>query len=384
MVILFASLLVVALVRISSLWVLSIAYSFRKASAKPPSGKFSVIIPAFNEEKTIRGCVESLASQDYQDYEVIIVDDGSTDRTPGIADSLGGNRVRVVHQQNRGKAEALNAGIASSTGEFIVTVDADTRLSTHALKELSARFASSPRLGALAGNVKVENPRGLIKRLQSVEYAAGLGLARKGQSMLSTVMIVPGPVAAFRRDVLQGAKGFSSETFAEDFDMTLAILEAGHDVEYEDRAVAYTAAPASLEDLMKQRRRWYRGMMQVLSKHENMLLRKRYGVAGMYGLPYVWFDTFSPVINMFLAIFAVVAGSISGDWATILLGLSAYWVIQVLLVVTAVGLDRERKLWQVALSPLMLFYNSFLDGLRTAAFVEEALDIRMRWEKPKR
>jgi poly-beta-1,6-N-acetyl-D-glucosamine synthase len=381
---LFLALLVVALVRVFSLWFLSLAYSFRRALPVSPDLRISVIVPAFNEEKSIASSIESLLALDYHDYEVVVVDDGSTDGTLEIARRYEGKVVRVIHQDNRGKAEALNAGIRSATGVVVLTVDADTRLNAASLRALSDRFSSNPALGALAGNVKVDVPGGLLQRLQEVEYTTGIGLTRKGQSMLSSVMIVPGPIAAFRKDALERAGYFSPDTFAEDFDVTLAVLKERYRVEYEDAAIAYTIAPRGVGDLVKQRRRWYRGMIQVLAKHEGMLFRSRYGVAGLYGLPYMWYDTVSPVVNMSLALFAVLAGYLTGDWLPILYGLSGYWAIQTAVAVTAIVLDKERHLWQIAVSPLLVFYGAFLDGIRTAAFVEETLSLQMKWEKPAR
>ena len=380
----FLGLLVVALVRVFSLWILSVAYTFRGRTTIHSDIMVSVIVPAYNEEKSIGRTIESLLGQDYQNFEVLVVDDGSEDRTLEIAKGFEGTKVRVIHQENMGKAEALNTGIRSAIGEVVLTVDADTRLNPGALGALAAKFSADQRLGALSGNVKVDTPRGLLQRLQEVEYTTGIGLTRKGQSMLASVMIVPGPIAAFRKNAVEKVSYFSSHTFAEDFDMTLAILRARYRVEYEDRAIAYTLAPRNVEDLLKQRRRWYRGMMQVLAKHEDMFFRRRYGVAGVYGIPYMWYDTVSPVVNLFLAIFAVIAGLETGDWTTILYGLVAYWLLQTFVAISAIALDKERKFWLVLMSPLLIFYSTFLDGIRTAAFLEEVLSLGMKWEKPAR
>ena len=380
----FLALLVVALARVASLWLLSIAYRFRSVSPLARSEKLSVVVPAYNEEKSICWSIESLLKQDYPDYEVVVVDDGSTDGTAEALERYQGRNVKVIRQENKGKAEALNTGIRAASGTIILTVDADTRLNEGALTSLAGRFSADPRLGALSGNVKVDNPRGILQRLQEVEYTTGIGLVRKGQSMLSSVMIVPGPIAAFRREAVEKADYFSGATFAEDFDITLAILRAKYRVEYEDRAIAYTIAPRGMEDLLKQRRRWYRGMMQVLAKHEDMFFRRRYGVAGLYGVPYMWYDTLSPMVNLFLALFALLTGFVTGDWVPILVGLGGYWILQTLVSISAIALDRERKPWQVLASPLLIFYNTFLDGVRAAAFIEEILSLGMRWEKPAR
>lgn len=384
LILLFLGLLVVALVRVFSLWFLSLAYGFRHSQTTAPTEGVSVIVPAYNEEKSVAATLESLLSQNYNNYEVVLVDDGSTDKTYEIARRYEGPKMKVIHQENKGKAAALNTGINAASGAIVLTVDADTRLNAGALAIIAGRFSSDPRLGSLSGNVKVDKPRGLLQRLQDIEYATGIGLTRKGQSMLASVMIVPGPIAAFRKEAVLNAGGFATDTFAEDFDITLAVLKAGFRVEYDDSAIAYTMAPRGVEDLLKQRRRWYRGMIQVLAKHEDMFLRRRYGVAGLYGIPYMWYDTVAPLVNLFLALFAVLAGFVTRDWATILIGLGTYWVLQTLVAVSAVVMDKERKLWQIVMSPLLIFYSTFLDGIRTAAFVEEVLSLRMKWEKPAR
>jgi cellulose synthase/poly-beta-1,6-N-acetylglucosamine synthase-like glycosyltransferase len=382
--ILFFGLLAVALVRSLGLWFLSLSYRRRPARAGALEQKITVVVPALNEESSIAGCIDSLLRSKYGNFDAVVVDDGSTDKTLEIAKRFEGPAIKIIHQENRGKAEAMNAGILASDGSIILTVDADTRLHPDALGGLAERFSSKGKLGALAGNVKVDNARGLLQRLQELEYTASIGLIRKGQSVLGSVMIVPGPIAAIRREAWERAGRFSNETFAEDFDITLGILKAGYTVEYEDSAIAYTVTPRTVEDLLKQRRRWYRGMIQVLAKHQDMVLTAKNRVARIIGIPYMWFDTMAAMINLFLSAFAVIAGYITGDWTAILFGLSAYWVLQTVMAICAISMDKERKASQILLSPLLVIYNTFLDGVRTAAFVEEMLTLRMKWETPRR
>ena len=204
--VLFLSLLVVTFVRIFSLWTLSIAYGFQRHRPKAPLEMISVIVPAFNEERSLGQCLGSLLDQNYEDYEVIVVDDGSTDKTLEIARSYEGTKVKVIHQENEGKAGALNTGTGASMGSLVLTVDADTRLNRSALRALAERFSARSDLGALAGSVKVYNPKGLLQKLQGTEYTTSIGLIRKGQSMLGSVMIVPGPIAAFRREARKGSR----------------------------------------------------------------------------------------------------------------------------------------------------------------------------------
>lgn len=382
--VLFLSLLTVTILRFCGLWILSLSYGLVRPTGKSTEDRISLIVPAYNEEKSISQCITSLLALDYPDFEIIVVDDGSKDRTFEIARTFEAPKVKVLHQENKGKSEALNTGIRASTGTIILTIDADTRLNPSSLTSISARFDGNPRLGAIAGNVKVDAPKGLLKRIQDLEYTTSIGYIRKAQSVLGAVLIVPGPIAAIRKDIIEKAGGFSSATFAEDFDMTLTVLKAGYKVQFEDGAIAYTIAPGTVIDLLKQRRRWYRGMIQVLAKNEDMFLRSRYGIAGIYGIPSMWFETASSLINIFLLLFAVISGYFEGQWDTVLYGLAIYWALQTLVVITAVATDKEKHWYLIALSPALVFYNSFLDGVRAAAFVEELLSLRMAWETPAR
>lgn len=346
--------------------------------------KISVIVPAYNEEKTIGKCLHSLTQLDYPNYEVIVVDDGSTDGTLKEIEKFKSRGVKVVHQENLGKANALNRGIKEADGEIIVTVDADTILSRDSLKRLCIRFVENPKVGAVAGNVKVYPASGMLNTLQATEYTTGINLTRKAESMLGCVMIVPGPIAALRREAVEKAGLFSDDTFAEDFDITMKVLKGGYRAEYEDEAVAYTDAPKSLEDLMKQRRRWYRGMLQVLDKHREVYMRPRYGWLGLLGVPNLWFEAFSPIINVTLILLAFFNILLLGESVISFYGLSSYFLVELIVGALALSLDPHPSRREYLTLPLLLFYNVFLDGVRMMALVEETVNITMRWEKPKR
>ena len=377
--------LTIALLRLS-LWILlSLSYNLRrKPSTAHFDEKMSIVVPAFNEERTIAKTIRSLLMIDYPDFEVIIVDDGSRDGTLAECRRFEASGVKVIHQDNGGKPRALNRGIDATEGTVIVTVDADTTLHRDALRRIADRFATDSRIGAVAGNVKVNPERGLLNALQAAEYTTRINLVRKAESVLGCVTVVPGPIAAFRKQAIERAGRFSADTFAEDFDMTMEVLRSGYRVEYEDRALAYTEAPVTLEDLMKQRRRWYRGMIQVLAKHRDMYMKRRFGIAGTVGVPSIWFDVTAPFLNVALILLALFTSLFAVEPSISLLGLGVYFTMATAVSGLAITLDPVPKAREFATVPLLFFHNLFMDGVRMMSLVEEMVGIFMSWEKPQR
>jgi biofilm PGA synthesis N-glycosyltransferase PgaC len=236
----------------------------------------SVIVPAYNEGSVIEEALASLAAMDYPIYEVVVIDDGSTDDTLKRAAEWEGTHgsveFRVFTKPNGGKASALNTGIAVSRYPFLFCMDADSRLERQTLRH-AMRLMEDESVGAVAGNVKVENRRKLIGKLQALEYIEGLNMPRRAQGFIAAVNIVPGPVGLFRRQALDEVGGYDTDTFAEDADLTLKLVAAGWKVVYEDNAVAWTEAPERWLDLVQQRYRWTRGILQSLRKRKGIFLR---------------------------------------------------------------------------------------------------------------
>lgn len=250
----------------------------------------SVIVPAYNEEKAIGKTIDALLQLSYPNKEIIIVDDGSTDRTLETAKTHARNDfTRVITKPNGGKWDALNTGIKDAKGEFIVCMDADTLLDRDAIQQLTKHF-TDPDIAAIAGNVKVGNRRGLLTKLQALEYVVGINHYRRSEANLQRVTVVPGPIGAFRASVLKEIGLFVGDTFAEDADITIKILKAGYKTAYEPQAIGYTEAPTSMTSLAKQRYRWYRGSFQVLSKHKDMTFNKKYGRTGTFVMPWAIFN----------------------------------------------------------------------------------------------
>ncbi|HST50805.1 MAG TPA: glycosyltransferase [Pyrinomonadaceae bacterium] len=259
----------------------------------------SVIVPAFNEERVICKTVESLLASDYERFEIVVVDDGSPDGTSDVVRERFARepRVRLFKKENGGKAGALNYGLALARGEVVVGLDADTVFAPHTLRSLARRFAD-PKIGAVAGNAKVGNRINLVTRWQALEYITSQNLDRRAFSTLNCITVVPGAVGAWRRELVERAGGFSSDTLAEDQDLTLRVRRLGYEVGYEEDAVAWTEAPDTMQGLRKQRFRWSFGTLQCMWKHKGALFNPKHGALGFIAMPNVWvFQILFPLIS---------------------------------------------------------------------------------------
>ena len=345
----------------------------------------TIVVPAYNEEPVIVPALRSLLELRYPSYEVLVVDDGSTDGTYAAASTVAGRYgdvvVRVVRKANGGKATALNHGLALARSDYVLCMDADSRLAPDTLRAAMRHFLDE-RVGAVAGNVKVVNRGNLWTRLQALEYIEGLNLPRRAQGFLRVVNIVPGPIGVFRRDALARVGGYDTDTFAEDADLTLKLLVDGWHVTYEDRAIAWTEAPETLHDLIKQRYRWTRGILQALRKRSSWLLTPAGGPAVWLSLLAMLFEailwpTFNVVGNVLFAAAALSAGAASG--------VMYWWLLLSLLDVAAALHSIAREEEDLALVPYAIVYRLFfiaiVDVAKLFATLEELTNVRMSWGK---
>lgn len=257
----------------------------------------TVIVPAYNEGVVVAKTVESLLGSSYTKLDFLLVDDGSTDDTWEVMQSLAARypTVRAMHQENAGKAGALNMALEHTHSDIVVCVDADTVFPPETIGNLVRHFHDRS-VGAVAGVVRVGNVRGVITRWQALEYAVSIGLERNAQARLGSIMVVPGACGAWRRRYVQAAGGFSRRTMAEDSDMTLALQQRGYRVVQDNEAISFTEAPADMRSLMKQRFRWTFGIVQVLWAYRGMMLRRRYGWLGLYSMPASVVTTLMPLL----------------------------------------------------------------------------------------
>ncbi|MEP6925263.1 MAG: glycosyltransferase [Pyrinomonadaceae bacterium] len=259
----------------------------------------SIIVPAYNEEKVIIKTIESLLKSAYPHFEIIVVDDGSLDRTSEVVNRSFANdpRVKQYQKENAGKGEALNYGFLHSSGEIIIGLDADTIFEPATIGELVEKF-SDERVGAVAGNAKVGNRINIVTRWQALEYITAQNLDRRAFAALNAIMVVPGAVGAWRRAAIEQAGGFLSNTLAEDQDLTIKVRMLGYRIAFAEKAVAWTEAPDTLRGLSKQRFRWSFGTLQCLWKHRRALCNPKYGALGLIAMPNVWlFQIFFQVVS---------------------------------------------------------------------------------------
>jgi cellulose synthase/poly-beta-1,6-N-acetylglucosamine synthase-like glycosyltransferase len=344
----------------------------------------SVVVPAYNEREGIAVAVRSLAASDHPGTEVLVVNDGSTDDTADIVRGLGLPNVRLLQQPNRGKARALNAGVAAAAHDLIVMVDGDTVFEPDAVRRLVQPFAD-PRAGAVAGNVKVGNRRGMVATWQHIEYVIGFNLDRRLYDILQCMPTVPGAIGAFRRAALADVGRVSDDTLAEDTDLTMGLVRAGWRVVYEESARAWTEAPDTLSQLWTQRYRWSYGTMQAMWKHRSALVEQ--GASGRFGrrgLPFlVLFQVALPLLAPLIDVL-LVYGAFFYDRAQTAAALLGMLALQYVTAVAAFRLDRERlrPLW---LLPLQQFVYRQLMYLVVIRSVLTALaGVRLRWHKLRR
>jgi poly-beta-1,6 N-acetyl-D-glucosamine synthase len=342
----------------------------------------SIIVPSYNEELTLKNCIDSLVNQTYDKYEIIIVDDGSKDRTLDVAKSLlHYKKVVVLAKSNGGKASALNFGIKHSRGNIVVCVDADSIFLNDTLSKLLEPF-SDPKIAAVAGNVKVVNRKKVLTKNQALEYIIGLNLYRRMFTNLNCVPVIPGAIGAFRKDIILEVGGYSLDTIVEDMDLTIAISKKGYKIEYAGEAIAYTEAPESYKDFFKQRYRWTYGTFEVITKYKSILFNYNSGKElGLIGLPYI---IYSIGVNIFLtlAIFYLIIIMIFYGYSSYLLPLIfTIIVIQSILTLYVIQIDHEDKKLLFYWPFQVLIYRHIINLITLKAFIDYMIGKKTSWNK---
>jgi cellulose synthase/poly-beta-1,6-N-acetylglucosamine synthase-like glycosyltransferase/peptidoglycan/xylan/chitin deacetylase (PgdA/CDA1 family) len=349
----------------------------------------SVIVPAYNEAVNAVNSLNNLLQTNWPNTEIIFVDDGSKDETYEKVYQAFHNHsmVRVLTKTNGGKSSALNFGIKESKAEYVVCIDADTQLHPDAIPKLMRHFlasSSGEAIGAVAGNVKVGNTVNLLTRWQSIEYITSQNFDRKAFAWLNGITVVPGAVGAFRKKAIEEAGGFTTDTLAEDCDLSVRILEQGFIIANEQEALAFTEAPESVKMFIKQRFRWSFGVMQTFWKHRDLLFNKQQKGLGWAAFPNILLfqfiiPAFAPVADFFMVI-----AILTGNATHILLYYGLFMLVDAAVSVLAFHFEKEKKSRLLWLLPQRLIYRWLMLAVLFKAFLKAVKGELQGWGVLKR
>jgi cellulose synthase/poly-beta-1,6-N-acetylglucosamine synthase-like glycosyltransferase len=346
--------------------------------------KVSIIVPAYNEAVTIASSIKSLVQQTYNNLEIIIMDDGSSDDTFKIAKKFEGEfegkKIKVLTKKNGGKSRALNFAFERSKGELIMNVDADSKLEKDAV-EILVKYFRNPEISAVAGSVFVSNRNTLLTKLQALEYIEGLNMVRNAQAFLHLVNIIPGPIGMFRREALEEVGGYAHDTFAEDCDLTLKLIQKEHKIDFEPEAIAYTEAPDKLLDLLKQRYRWTRGILQAIRKHSHNLWNfKNFNFT--FVLWYMLFEAiFWPFMDLFATMLLIYISFSQGVNTLLILWWSLFTIVDISGALYCVLITNEAKSLALYAIFYRLYFISIVNTSKIFATIEEWFQFEMSWGK---
>lgn len=328
------------------------------AAGNQPAPLVSIIVPAYNEEVNAVGSLNNLLRTDYPNFEIIFIDDGSKDATFDKVNTTFKNQalVKVLTKPNGGKASALNYGISQSAADFVICIDADTKLLPDAVSKLMRNFTGD-KVGAVAGNVKVGNEVNMITRWQAIEYITSQNFDRKAFAAINAITVVPGAIGAFRKKAIEEAGGFTTDTLAEDCDLTVRILREGYIIKNENGAIAMTEAPETIKMFLKQRFRWSFGVMQTFYKNRDALFNWKYKGLGWVALPNILvFQFIIPAIAP-LADFFMIVGIISGNSEKILSYYIVFMLVDAAVSFLAFAFEKEKYRKLLWLIPQRFIYR---------------------------
>lgn len=325
----------------------------------------SIVVPAYNEEKTIIENVRSLMQVEFNDFEVIVSNDGSTDNTLEllideyeleesdlfISESVHSKPIKkvyrsaihdnliVIDKENGKRADAVNAGINASHKDLICTIDADSRLEQNVLKKMLRAFIEDDKTIGVGGIIRVSNgctfenntmkqirlPKKLVSKMQVLEYIRSFLFGRIGWDKLNSLLIISGAFGVFDREAVLKVGGYDVESVGEDFELTLRLHryykenDLDYNIKFFPEPVCWTEVPSTWNGLASQRNRWQRGLFETIAKHKKMLFNPRYGSVGLVGLPfYFLFELLSPIVEFMgyaLIVFLMVTSTLNTTFA---------------------------------------------------------------------
>ena len=379
------------LVALRTFAVSGLALLQKRQSARLPATHFSpalsVLIAAFNEEKVRAQTLQSVLDTSYPGkITVWVVDDGSTDKTAEIVESLALSdpRVHLLRQTNQGKALALRKGLQAVPDDIVVTLDADTLFQPDTIGKLVQPLQDN-EIAAVSGHAKVGNLRTFIARCQSLEYICGFNLDRQAYQYLNCITVVPGAISALRKSAVTLAGGISTDTLAEDTDLTLSLHREGFRISYVADALAFTEVPETVASLAKQRFRWGFGTIQCLWKHRDMVMDPDFKFLGCFSLPGIWFFqvllvALAPIIDL-MVILSLVLG-----WSSpaLYLYFIVFLLMDIMLAAIACLMEHEPVRQALLALPMRFLYRPLLSWVIWKSLIKAAKGVLVGWGKLER
>lgn len=342
----------------------------------------SILVPAYNEERVISRSLESLVNVKYEPKEIIVIDDGSTDKTNAVASWYKQFGIKIVKKPNGGKASALNYGLVFARGEIIVTVDADSMVSRNAIDEV-VKIMSNRQVVAVSGNIKVLNNRTKLARVQELEYVISINMLRRALDLFGAVMIVPGAFGAFKRYAIENTGYYDKDILTEDFDLTVKMLKAYGAVGASSTASAYTEVPTTWKSLYKQRIRWTCGMLQTAIKHKDTLWNSRYAYLHSIVIPILFLSYLMPFAS-FGAITAGVLLVVSGQPLIFAYMLGLFFLIELFVVLMTISLSESSYSLALYAPAFVIGYKQFLDAVSIIGVFAVSFRKDRRWNRTDR
>ncbi len=345
----------------------------------------SVLVPAYNEEKTITASVKSMLASDYPDFEVIVINDGSTDRTKNELQALRSDpRLRIVGKRNGGKASALNLGLRLARGEIVLFTDADSLFEPDTIR-CGVNYFIDPSIGAVSGNDTVLAPRGPLQKMLVITSHIGTGFVRRALSRIGVLQIISGNLGLVRTEILRCIGGFR-EVWGEDLEVTLRLKRYGVRVVYGASTRVLAECPGTPTALWRQRVRWLRSYIKIIRMHRDMVGNPHYGLFG----PFLAFNFINMVVIPVTQVLALVLLPVAWQHGKFhLYGLEwiAYLGLGFLLAasVVAILLDKTpRDFLYLPYAALLLFFSHFYNAIVLYSIWAEARARAEAWNKLER
>ena len=256
----------------------------------------SVLVPAFNEQKTIENTIKAIFLSGYDLAEVIVLNDGSTDKTREIVEGLMGKyeKLKLLNKKNSGKADSLNQGIRMAIGELVAVVDADSYPAIDSFRKLVGYFDDT-KVGAVTCTIAPRNRKRFIEKLQTIEYYV-IAFTRKLLGYVDAIYVTPGPLAIYRKTALKRVGGFNKDNLTEDIEITWHLTYFGYKRAMCLATNVATTVPHKVADWYRQRRRWNTGGLQCISQYKNLFFKK--GMLGMFIVPFFILQLFNGLLGL--------------------------------------------------------------------------------------